>query len=221
MNLRRAFAASFAASAAVATGAAAGPLSRIAHALGPSSSESLEAFRAQVEAWHEFYLMTGTAAVTLVGLLFVALSIHLDVLLHERRAHLLDLARQTLLTFVVALMLSLMFLVPPTRPFVLALTVAAPSLAGLVLAAGGLAREMRVTETGLQRRGLLRRRLVQILAFALLLVAATQIAAQTPEAFGTMIAPMCMLLANATNSAWDLLVQVGKLKAREEHAAKH
>ena len=31
-----------------------------------------------VEHWHEFYLMTGTAAVTLAGLLFVAISLHVD-----------------------------------------------------------------------------------------------------------------------------------------------
>ena len=36
-----------------------------------------------IERWHEFYLLAGTAAVTLVGLLFVSLSFHLEALLHE------------------------------------------------------------------------------------------------------------------------------------------
>ncbi len=213
-------AALIAAATCSATLAGAGPLSELARAVDGASPEALVAFREQVEGWHEFFLMTGTAAVTLVGLLFVAISIHLDVLLHERRAHLLDLARQTLLTFLVVLLLSLMFLVPFNTPFVLALTVFVPSAIGFGFAVAGLVAESRVRDTGLRRRSLLRRRLAQILAFALLMVAAWQIGEQTRQAFLALIAPMCMLLANATNSAWDLLVQLGRLKAREEEAAR-
>jgi hypothetical protein len=37
------------------------------------------------EAWHDFYLLSGTAAVTLVGLLFVALSLHIEILFRTGR----------------------------------------------------------------------------------------------------------------------------------------
>jgi hypothetical protein len=36
----------------------------------------MEAFTQAVEGWHDFYLMIGTAAATLVGLLFVSLSLN-------------------------------------------------------------------------------------------------------------------------------------------------
>jgi len=44
-------------------------------------------FAEWVHGWHEFYLMTGTAAVTLAGLLFVALSLHLDRLVEKNKVH--------------------------------------------------------------------------------------------------------------------------------------
>jgi FtsH-binding integral membrane protein len=64
------------------------------------------------ESWHDFFLMAGTAAVTLLGLLFVSLSFHLEVLLHESRAHLLEVARQAMLNFIGVLIISLAFLAP-------------------------------------------------------------------------------------------------------------
>ena len=65
-----------------------------------------------IASWHEFYLMAGTAAVTLAGLLFVAISIHVDTLVHESREHLLALARLILFSYVGVMLLSLMMLVP-------------------------------------------------------------------------------------------------------------
>ena len=204
--------------AAIAGSAFAGPLHLSTTEMRFAPAESSEGFRALVESWHEFFLMTGTAAVTLVGLLFVALSIHLDVLLHEKRAHLLDLARQAQLTFIVVLLLSLMYLVPPSTPRILALTSAGMTMVALAIALGGLVREMRTRETGLDRRALLRRRLSQILGLALSLFASWLI--WNGEGYGMfmMIGPICLLLGNATGSAWDLLVQVGKLKAREQES---
>jgi len=56
---------------------------------GGLSPATLATLLGAIEHWHEFYLLAGTAAVTLVGLLFVALSFHLDTLLHESKTHLL------------------------------------------------------------------------------------------------------------------------------------
>jgi hypothetical protein len=44
-----------------------------------------ETARHALEAWHDFYLLSGTASATLAGLLFVSLSFNLDHLLHESR----------------------------------------------------------------------------------------------------------------------------------------
>lgn len=179
---------------------------------------SAAAFPELIERWHDFFLMTGTAAVTLVGLLFVSLSIHLDVLLHDRRAHLLDLARQTLLAYVYVLLVSLMFLVPPTSPRSLGFNVGAATAVVLGIALVGLVREMWQRETAIERRALARRRLLQIVALGLALYAAWQIGIGEPLGMSLFYAPLAVLLANATGSAWMLLVQVGRLKARESES---
>ena len=36
-------------------------------------------FQTSLAAWETFYLLAGTAAATLIGLLFIAISIHIDV----------------------------------------------------------------------------------------------------------------------------------------------
>ena len=80
------------------------------------------------DGWHDFYLLAGTAAVTLVGLLFVALSFNLDVLVHETKAHVLAHARSTLLTFSYVLVVSLSALIPGQRPRLLGVMLLTASL---------------------------------------------------------------------------------------------
>lgn len=179
---------------------------------------SSEAYSHLIESWHEFYLMAGTASVTLVGLLFVAISIHLDVVLHHKRAHLLDLSRQTLLAYLYVLIISLMFLVPPSAPRMLAANVGLPSLVVLILAIVGLIREAAQKETAVPRRSLIRRRMVQIAALTVAVFAAHLLWIGDGYGAFMMIAPVCMMLGNATGSAWDLLVQLGRLKAQDDAA---
>ena len=52
-----------------------------------------------MEGWHDFFLMSGTAAATLVGLLFVAVTLHVQAIVRPetRGAH--DFARATFLDF--------------------------------------------------------------------------------------------------------------------------
>ena len=62
--------------------------------------------------WREFFVTTATVAGALVGLLFVAVSVHLRVLSDEHFADLRDNARAILLGYVVAMTLSLFPLIP-------------------------------------------------------------------------------------------------------------
>jgi hypothetical protein len=42
------------------------------------------AFIEAASRWHDFYLLAGRASATLTGLLFVGVSIHIDLIAHER-----------------------------------------------------------------------------------------------------------------------------------------
>lgn len=174
-----------------------------------------ERFSALVESWHEFYLMAGTAAVTLVGLLFVSLSMHLDVLLHHSRAHLLDLARQTLLAFVYVMLVALMVLVPPSTPRLLGATIGGSTLVVLAFSIAGLVNELRMKERTGVSRSLLRRRIMQILCLGLGAYSAAQLWQGSGLGLFMMIGTICAMLGNGAGSAWDLLVQVGRLKVKD------
>jgi hypothetical protein len=166
-----------------------------------------------IEHWHEFYLMAGTAAVTLVGLLFVALSLHLDTLLHDSRAHLVAHARQTLLSFTYVLFVSLLFLAPGTPVRVLGGT-----LVAFTVVMGGIT--MRMSGGSMLRSGardmdaLYRRRtLTMLLGYVICGVCGAMMAfTRNPYIAHFMIGGIFALLGNAAGASWDLLVQVGRIK---------
>ena len=169
------------------------------------------------EVWHDFFLLAGTAAVTLVGLLFVALSFNLDALLHDSRQHLLRLARSTLLSFVVVLVLSLAMLAPSqgSRPLgvqlitlgIVAIVVSWRQLVGQSGDPGLLHGEMRM------------RRWLPLIAFLSFIGIGYAILRGHPDFMLLLVGSVGMLLGNATGVSWDLLVRVGKAKREMEREA--
>jgi hypothetical protein len=172
------------------------------------------------EHWHEFFLMTGTAAVTLAGLLFVALSIHIDTLIHASRVHLLRLARAILISYVMVLTFSLMMLVPGLGMRVVAVEMVAIGMVFLVFTA----RQMR-TADGVDHpefpHRLFRRRLIPMLVGSLVigLSGLGMLWLRVPEFFYLIIGAFCMLLGNATGASLDLLVRTARLRRDAAAAA--
>jgi hypothetical protein len=162
------------------------------------------------ERWHEFYLMAGTAAVTLAGLLFVALSLHLDRLVEESHEHLLALARVTLLSFTWVLFASMFMLVPAVSPRQTAVMLGAMAIVGLTWLIR-LTRAVRHHEEAGFSRGLMRRRLMApIVGMLLMLLTAIGVGLGIPEILYMMVGSMCMILGNAAGTSWDLLVQIAR-----------
>lgn len=177
-----------------------------------------EAFAAFIEQWHDFYLMAGTASVTLAGLLFVALSIHIDELTHDSREHLLRLSRYTLSSFVLVLGISLGFLAPWPRPRILGVQLIA---FGLVFGALGLPM-LRPPPAGHDPRlyGHMKRRFrMPLLANLMIVIVGIGILAGRYELMFWMVAVVCLLLGNAAGISWELLVRVARAK-REDAAAR-
>src|SRR5438105_10222425 len=67
-----------------------------------------------LQSWHDFYLTAGAAAATLVGLLFVGLSLHIRVVVSHPDVR--SLARATLTNFFVVLLVALVVLAPISDP---------------------------------------------------------------------------------------------------------
>lgn len=171
------------------------------------------------ERWHDFFLMSGTAAATMVGLLFVSVSFNIDTLIHDSRAHLLDLARTAFMAFLFALFISLYFLVPDARPrpFGFGLMVF-----GLIIV-GVWGRQMiakpRGSDPMFTRRHMIRRAVGPLVAGVMLAASGFGIATQQGVEGSIMLMVIWLLLLSGTNGAWDLLVRVAKIKRQSDPAS--
>ena len=181
------------------------------------SAEVVPEWHAFIDGWHDFFLLAGTAAVTLTGLLFVSISLHIDALIHATREHLLGLARAMLMSFVVVMTLSLMMLVPNQSMRLVAVEVIVIGLVGFAVTLRQLRLATAPTHHHDFTAGLYRRRLMFPLAgYAwLVLTGASLLAMRIPEFIYWIVGAVCMLLGNAAGSSWDLLVRVARIRAAD------
>lgn len=203
---------------------------RLVHGANPAGAQALGAvadsahhamklarlneYRAFVERWHEFYLMVGTAAVTLAGLLFVALSLHLEVLVQPRFASLLVVARSTLSTFVVLLIVSLMLLTPDPTMRTTGVTLFVFSTIFLVITLREMRGAFAHEHAEFSRRLLRRRLLFPVFGYALIALLGLCVINGIFEMLYLMVSIASGLLANAVWASWDLLVKVARTKER-------
>ena len=179
---------------------------------GASATLVMPTMREWFERWHEFYLMTGTAAVTLAGLLFVALSLHIDRLVEESHEHLLALARVTLLSFTFVLFASLFLLAPLFNMKQHAMMLAGVSIAGLWFTIRLSVAVRHHDEAGFSRGQMRRRIVVPLVGYGLMLLTAAGLFFDIGAMLYLMISAVCMILGNAAGTSWELLVQIAKQK---------
>src|SRR6266436_3131361 len=86
-------------------------------------------FAQALQSWHDFYLTAGAASATLVGLLFVGLSLHIRVVVAHTDVR--ALARVTLTNFFVIVLISLSILIPTSSATNIALWVLSVGLVSL------------------------------------------------------------------------------------------
>ena len=78
----------------------------------------VEDFAAIIDGWHDFYMLAGSAAATLLGLLFVAVSLHIDKIAKTRNSSdVVEFARRTLSNFLVILAVAFIFVIPGQSPY--------------------------------------------------------------------------------------------------------
>jgi hypothetical protein len=74
-------------------------------------------FSAAVAGWQSFYNLAGSAAFTLLGLVFVAVSINIGIMGRaDEKGDLRQFARETLGSFLAIMIISLVFMIPAQGP---------------------------------------------------------------------------------------------------------
>ena len=171
------------------------------------------AFARSLAEWTAFYALMGGAAATLLGLLFVAVSLRLNIFHQRQVADVRAFAAFTLGTFLVAIALAGLALAPHMGAGSLAAPLLLGGLAGLLLAAFVARLWMRLnrpalrearTETRLERQGA-----VYLLAMAgpytALIVAAVLVWREHTAALGLLAIIEGGLLALGTGAAWLMI----------------
>lgn len=163
-----------------------------------------------MSGWHDFFILAGTAAATLVGLLFVGLSLHLRIVVASSEVR--SLARVTLANFGAVLFVALFLVIPETESAaasqligagVVSLIVTAPSL----IPGQGPGRRLR-----LQRRTRLRLLLrfgLSCVSYVAIIAAGILLFSSATSAFTVLVTAIIVLLVVALRNTWDLLVTVG------------
>lgn len=159
--------------------------------------------------WHDFYIAAGAAAATLVGLLFVALSLHLRAVVSQPDVR--ALASVTLTDFVCVLVIALLMLVPTDRATTLGWEL-------ILIAVLNLPRTIPIARAALARDHgavfeptlLLRRFGLSLAAYlTLAVVGALFVGGQVYSGLGWLVGVTLALLLTALRNTWDLLVTVG------------
>lgn len=160
-----------------------------------------------VAGWHDFYAISGTAAATLVGLLFVGLSLHLRAVLS--RAEMRSLARVTLTNFALLLLLALFISVPQDAVsagidlVVIGAVSLAVSVPSLVAAAHSPTRTLRLTQLAM-RFGF------STVSYAVVVVTGALLAAGSfSTALYSLVGITVTLFVVSLRNSWDLLVGLG------------
>jgi hypothetical protein len=161
-----------------------------------------------VPAWSQLYSVTGGSAATLLGLLFVAVSINASTALATMHQNSRRLAEQAFQNYIVVMLVSLLALFPSLERSelgfaTLGLTALRGVLALIRLYWAG--KEPYKVESRLKS---LRRQLPSLIGFALLIYAAQAMAREVGNTLTTFAIATVILLFAATTLAWELLLRI-------------
>lgn len=171
-------------------------------------------YQTAVSGWRDFYILAGTAAATLVGLLFVGLSLHLRIAIASMEVR--SLARVTLANFGAVLFVAL-FMVTPADRSTAALALVGSGIASLAITSPSLLAALRPGGQTLQMRRRDRARLVlrfglsTLSYLAVILAGALLSSSLVAAAFTWLVIALLVLLLISLRNTWDLLVTVGDL----------
>ena len=156
--------------------------------------------------WQPFYSVLGGATATLVGLLFISLSMHSERIHKDENSHFLRLARQTFSTYLMLLLLSLQMLVPIQKAEQLIVPLMSVGIGGL-----GWAIYMRnpgLDKSDPNTRFLKRSNRMTIGANFMLIILGFLIRSQTESALYFMLGPVLALVVVSVRNSWGLMMMM-------------
>ncbi|MGO8918306.1 MAG: hypothetical protein ACLQJR_20595 [Stellaceae bacterium] len=162
-----------------------------------------------MQEWHDFYMLIGTAAATLVGLMFVSASISGGYMTEERRPGIRAFFSPTIFNFAAALVTCLAVLAPMQSWASLGALLLGWGLVGL-LYAGWVWRQM--AQHGFLQQIESEDRLwyarAPLVCHLLVALAATLLLLRLPAGIDLLATTLVLLLLVAIRNAWDITLWV-------------
>jgi hypothetical protein len=163
----------------------------------------------ELHTWHDFYLLVGTASATLVGLMFVAMSIGAQIFSESNRAAMGAFLSSTVVHFSATLFICILATIPSHRWLTLAAVLALGGLAGLAYSTRLLV-QLFVRHSF--RVDVIDRMFyagIPVLGHLLVLAAAASLLA-VPSEYGLdlLAAALVTLLLAGIRNAWDMMIWI-------------
>jgi hypothetical protein len=175
-------------------------------------------FAELVREWQVFYATIAASAATLVGLLFVSMSLNVGMFAGAENIGLKKLASQTLLNFLYAIVFALIFLMPRQGPIGLGLPLMCIGIVGLIRTVSNLRILFSNPPHGILRRTTFVRSGMALVAFLALIIASFLVIVRAnANSLYWLVAPMILLLISASANTWSLLMGVHEASARMRH----
>jgi len=174
-------------------------------------------FIEEIATWQDFYMLTGSAAATLMGLIFVSVSLHIDIISRtEKYEDIRAMAIQTFFNFLLILGFAFIFMVPSDTPYGFGIPL-------LILGILGLVRTARLwlrfgikasSKDQVFKVNQIRRRLLipNTVCFIALIAVALDFLQWHTNLIDWMVMIVIWLTISATLIAWELMLRVGELK---------
>jgi hypothetical protein len=174
---------------------------------------------AELEHWHDFYTLVGTAGATLLGLLFIAVSLGAGFLNEERAAATRAFYSPVVVHFTAVFFISAIGLFPAHSPVIFA------CLVGICAAVGGTIS--LITTIELLRHAWTRYLqdhlaygALPLICYMALLVASALVLAQHKYSLLLLAGALLLLLIVNIRNAWDLMLSMVRQQTAREQKKK-
>jgi len=157
--------------------------------------------------WHDFNVALVTAAAGLLGLLFVALSIHIRALTDQRNAELRSVARSIFLGYVVSLGFGFLALVPQTL-WAFGLELVALNVGASIPFAAAARSGLRATGVGFDRRVTIVQFVAGFVLFASAIAGSVGVAVGEPTALFVVAGIAIVALVWGVFNTWELIFRM-------------
>ncbi|HTT79290.1 MAG TPA: hypothetical protein VMF86_06390 [Stellaceae bacterium] len=153
--------------------------------------------------WHDFYVLLGTAAATLIGAMFVVASIGAGFLTREHAPHIRVFLTPTVIHLATIVLASITALVPALDWRSLAAVFAAGGASGVVYS---MLVGWRVARRRVEWSDQVWYALMPIVGYGVILAAALSIFLDAVPSFAAIAAGLALLLVVGIRNAWDMIV---------------